>query len=251
MRCSPYTGKMKIAILSDIHGNLVALEAALADVRRAGVDRAVCLGDVAALGPQPAAVLARLRADSIPTVMGNTDAWLLDPQAEATKDEDERRMQEIELWCAAQLTGADRKMIQSFAPTVELEVAGLGLCCYHGSPRSFDDPIRSDTTDEQLAEWLGNEDAAVFAGGHTHMVMLRPFRKATVINPGSVGLPYRNLPDGQVINPTWAEYAIVTVDGGALSVDFRRVPYPLERLRESVRASGMPQQEWYLRDWLE
>lgn len=250
MRRSPYTGKMKIAILSDIHGNMVALEAALEDVKNEEVQRVVCLGDVAVLGPQPAAVLSRLRAASIPTVMGNADAWLLDPQPEAAENEDDRRMAEVDQWCAAQLTGDDRDLIRRFAPTLTLEAGDVAIRCYHGSPRSFDDGIRPDTTDEQLAEWLGG-GAVVYAGGHTHTVMLRPFGAALVINPGSVGLPYKNLPGGEVINPTWAEYAIVTVDGDRLSVDFRRAPYPLERLRQSVLASGMPHGEWYLRDWRE
>ena len=71
---------MKLAIFSDIHGHLVALEAVLADVAREGCEQMVCLGDVAANGPQPREVIARLRELNIPIVQGNTDEWLLNPQ---------------------------------------------------------------------------------------------------------------------------------------------------------------------------
>jgi predicted phosphodiesterase len=71
---------MRMALISDIHGNLVALEAVMNDLERQGAERMVCLGDVAASGPQPRGVLQRLQALDCPVVMGNADAWLLEPQ---------------------------------------------------------------------------------------------------------------------------------------------------------------------------
>src|SRR5258708_31692588 len=101
---------MRVALISDIHGNCVALEAVLADIERAGVDQVVCLGDVAATGPQPHAVIERLRATGCPVVMGNADVWLLNPQLSETEDEATRQIEEIDLWCAAQHRSiSDRK----------------------------------------------------------------------------------------------------------------------------------------------
>src|SRR5215216_2301905 len=98
-----------IALIADIHGNLAALEAVLDALRAEPADQIVCLGDVAATGPQPCGVLRRLRELGCPMVMGNADAELLDvsPPAPET-DEDARRIADISRWCAAQLDDADR-----------------------------------------------------------------------------------------------------------------------------------------------
>jgi predicted phosphodiesterase len=98
---------MRIAILSDIHGNLVALEAVLADLAKAAPDVTICLGDVAVTGPQPRQVIARLHQLSWPIVMGNTDAWLLDPQSWNSSDEETRRLLALEQWSASMMEPED------------------------------------------------------------------------------------------------------------------------------------------------
>jgi len=95
---------MRIALLSDIHGHLVPFEAVLADLQNDSPDQIVCLGDVAATGPRPRAVIERLRALDPPVVMGNTDAFLLDPQPYEGDDPTWQRFTEIDQWCAGQLS---------------------------------------------------------------------------------------------------------------------------------------------------
>ena len=73
---------MRIGLISDIHGNLIALESVLSELKREQVDSMICLGDVAALGPQPHEVIERLRKLNCPVVMGNTDDWYLQPLPE-------------------------------------------------------------------------------------------------------------------------------------------------------------------------
>lgn len=242
---------MRIALIADIHGNLVALETALTDIERQDVDRIVCLGDVAVLGPQPHEVVERLQTPAIPMVMGNTDEWALHPKSWAVDDDDERRrMMEVELWGAGRLTNADRAFISSFQPTLSIELGRAEtLLCYHGSPRSYNDPILPETPETDLPEMLGKHAATVLAGGHTHAPMIRRYRESLLINPGSVGLPFQKRLDGSLRNPTWAEYALVEAKDGALSVRLNRVTYSLDLLVESVRASGMPHADWWLRDW--
>ncbi|WIG60757.1 MAG: Diadenosine tetraphosphatase related serine/threonine protein phosphatase [Ktedonobacterales bacterium] len=245
---------MRIAIISDIHGNLIALNAVLDDLAREPLDQIICLGDVASFGPQPAEVVARLRAAGCPVVMGNADAELLTPGAPAA-DETLRRLQEIDVWCAAQLSTADRAYISSFQPTISVTLdTGASLLCYHGSPQSFNDPIRTTTSDDDLARYFSGFSAQLFAGGHTHIQMLRRYRDALVLNPGSVGLAYDRVPspgvaDATVRNPPWAEYAILTVAGGRLGVDLRRVPFDVAALLRAARASGMPHAAWWCADW--
>src|SRR5258707_12846952 len=105
---------MRVALISDIHGNCVALEAVLADIERAGVDQVVCLGDVGATGTQPHAVVERLQATGCPDVMGKADAWLLNPQLSATEDEPIRQIAELDLGRVPQLSENNLAYIYSF-----------------------------------------------------------------------------------------------------------------------------------------
>ena len=126
---------MRIGLISDIHGNLFALEAVLAELDREKLDDLICLGDVAALGPEPGAVLARLQALGCPVVMGNTDAWLLSPP---DLDAQTNSTRPSSAGCIAQLTDAERAYIRAFPPTIERSLgAGRTLLCFHGSPRSY------------------------------------------------------------------------------------------------------------------
>ncbi|MCI0397471.1 MAG: metallophosphatase family protein [Chloroflexi bacterium] len=241
---------MVVAILSDIHGNLPALEAALGALAAERVDQVVCLGDVAAFGPQPREALGRLREVGCPVVMGNTDAWLLDPQPHPPRDENSQRVTEIELWAAGQLTAEDQAYIRTFQATIELSLGeGASLLAFHGSPRSYNEVIRATTPDEELAAMLAGREATVLAGGHTHTPLVRRLGRALVINPGSVGLPWQESSPGQIINAAWAEFAVVRWEKGALGVSLRRVPYELGELVAAARASGMPHLEWWLKDW--
>src|SRR5512146_2621576 len=106
---------MRVAIIADIHGNLVALNAVLDDIAREQVEQGICLGGVAAFGPQPGEVVARLREVGGPVVMGDTDTTLLSPEAPASH-ELLRRLQEIDAWALGRLTPADRAYIAAFSP---------------------------------------------------------------------------------------------------------------------------------------
>ena len=242
---------MRVAILSDIHGNLVALEAVLAALEREPVDQVVSLGDVAVTGPQPREALQRLQAVGALTVMGNTDEWLLDPHEHATSSEDERRLLEIELWSARQLTPADRDLVRAFQPTLEIPLrAGATLLCCHGSPRSNTEGLHAALPDAALAEALAGRHATVVAGGHTHTPLVRRHQDMLVLNPGSVGLPVDFPAPGRVRNPPWAEYAVIESTRHALQVTLCRVPVDVKELRRIAHVSGMPHAEWYLKDWV-
>ncbi|MGE5333293.1 MAG: metallophosphoesterase family protein [Nitrososphaerota archaeon] len=242
---------MRIAIIADIHGNLVALNAVLDDSARERVERVICLGDVAAFGPQPDAVVARLREIGCPVVMGDTDTTLLTPEAPAS-DELLRRLQEIDAWALTRLTPADRVYIAAFAPVIARSLDDDGsLLCYHGSPQSFKDRINATTTDEELSRLFAGISARVYAGGHTHIQMLRRYQDALVLNPGSVGLAYDRVPSPGVAvrNPPWGEYAILSGTGSSLSVDLRRVPFDVAALTRAAREHEMPYAEWWCAEW--
>jgi predicted phosphodiesterase len=241
---------MQLAVVSDIHGNLVALEAVVAALAAEGVTEVVCLGDVAVFGPQPMQTLARLRQLDWPVVMGNTDAWLLEPKPHPKRDENSQRITEIDMWAAEQLTAEDKATIVTFQPVIERPLGeGMTLLAYHGSPRSYNDVIRATTPDEELAGFFEGYQVTVMAGGHTHTPLVRRWASSFVLNPGSVGLPWQEVASGESINPAWAEYALLGWENGSLAISLRRVPYDFNALIQVVRDSGMPHLEWWLRDW--
>jgi predicted phosphodiesterase len=233
---------MRIALLADLHGNLLALEAVLAALAREGVEQFVCLGDVAATGPQPRETVQRLRGLECPVVLGNADVELFNLPTTLGDDLATRRIAEMAQWSAAQLTPDDLAFMRGFQPTVSLPLDGAGeLLCFHGSPRSYDDILRATTPSEQLAPLLAGHDGAVLlAGGHTHERLYRRLGARALINPGSVGLP---------LDPPWAEYAIVSAEDSGLSVDFRRVRFDLDAVVDNIAASGMPHAEWLAAEW--
>lgn len=241
---------MRLAIISDIHGNLPALETVLRELEAESPDQFICLGDVAATGPQPDEVLARLRSLDCPVVLGNTDAYLLDPQPVNGAGEDVQNVEEIDRWCAARLSPANLQYLRTFRPTVTVDLAEHGrLLCYHGSPRSYHDVITATTPDEDLVPMFGDEQATVMVGGHWYFQMLRRYGTAILLNPGSVGLAYDILPDGTVRVPARAEYALLTAGDGALRIELRRVTYDQATTVQAMFDRGMPHAGWWSASW--
>jgi predicted phosphodiesterase len=241
---------MRIAVFSDIHGNCVALEAVLNDLRRERVERAVCLGDAIQGGPQPAEVVARLRELGCPVVMGNADAWLLSGEETADEGlpaEQLKKLNEIRAWSLARLSPDDHAFIQTFQPAVEISLeAEQTLLCFHGSPASFDDLILPDISQPALFELLGSYPARVMAGGHTHVQQVQRIGADArfFFNPGSVGFAYsHHQPDEGFQADPWAEYAILRSEGERLGLEFRQIPFDVAALIAAYRTSGRPYAE--------
>lgn len=236
---------MKIAVFSDMHGNALALEAMLADVRGEAVDQMVCLGDAIQGGPQPAQVVTQLRTLGCPVVMGNADDWLItgqDSGAENIPEARRRKMDAVREWQLSKLNEADMAFIKTFKPTIELPLdRDRKLLCFHGSPRSFDDVILPLTPDEEARRFLEPQQNTIYTGGHTHVQFIRHFGRTFHFNPGSVGFPFRHdQPEDSFHNDPWAEYAILTVEGGQVALTFRRVPIDARALIGVYRNSGRP-----------
>lgn len=245
---------MRIALIADIHGNLLALETVLHELSQEHIDQIICLGDVAALGPQPRTVLAHLRSLNCPVIMGNTDAWLQTPSvAPEVAANNSRAIYEITVWCAEQLSSADRAYISTFPPTLELPLdEEKTLLCYHGSPRSFDDVIAAITPDATVKQMLTGFSATVMAGGHTHIQMIRRYEDSHLVNVGSIGLPGVNagspeLPINHAVN--WAEYGVLSMERGRLSLDLLRTPLDITTMLQEARHTDMPHLDWWIQKW--
>ena len=234
----------ELALISDIHGNGVALDTVLADLARRGVDQIVCLGDLAAGGPQPHEVIARVRELGCPVVRGNADRWLLEglppgPSAET------RRLGAVVAWARARLAPDDLDYLAALPQTLSVGATdGPSLFCFHGSPRADIDSLLATTPDAELDQLMAEAPQATLnAGGHTHLQLLRRHRDRLLINPGSVGLPLGSLTASPAAPPlpAWAEYALVR-DDCALEISFRRLPVDVAAL--AAATASMPCPTW-------
>ncbi|MGE5654856.1 MAG: metallophosphoesterase family protein [Bacillota bacterium] len=234
---------MKIALLSDIHGNMAALSAVLADLGGERVDQFICLGDIASGGPQPREVIAKLRELAVPIVMGNTDYRLMNQGVPDNPSDHVRKLIDIEAWIRATVPAAELAPLAEAPLTLTLELDnGQRLLCCHGSPRSRDERLVAGIQDEELAPAFNGHEFDLLAAGHTHLTMLRYYHQSLVINPGTVGSPTLGL--GPV-----ASYALLTTDGANVSVDFRRVGYDITPAVQAALSSGMPHGDWWISSW--
>jgi putative phosphoesterase len=242
---------MRLAIISDIHCNLVALDTVLAKIETQRVDQILCLGDVVGLGPQPREVIARLQTIACPIVMGNNDGWVLQPVLKESSQLDVQYLQDINVWGVDQLTDADKAYVKTFQPTITMSLsANKRLLAYHGSPRSYNKILDSTTPDEQLEEAFQGFQADIMVGGHTHMQMFRRYKQQIVLNPGSVGLALdRAFPTTEARNAPWAEYTIVDTTTNSLNVELYRIPFDISAFIETILKSRMPHAEWWVNEW--
>jgi predicted phosphodiesterase len=220
---------MRIAALYDIHGNLPALEAVLAEVELLDVDAIVVGGDVApgAMTPQ---TIARLRAlgDRARFVMGNGDREVVEALDAASApdpaaDDPFARILAAEV---VRLDRADRDFLASFEPVVRLEADGVGPALFcHGSPRSDTEIITQVTPPERLAPMLAGVDEPTVVIGHTHHQFVLEHGGRRVVNAGAVGMPYQG-----------AAAAFWLLLGP--EIDLRRTDYDVEGAIATMRAAG-------------
>ena len=221
---------MRVAVLNDIHGNQTALEAVLAEVREAHVDRIVAGGDVFP-GPVSHVVLRTLVNCGLPVdfLYGNGEVAILDELAGKSPRVPESYRPSIR-WNAEQLSAAEREFISQWPMTRRMSVPPIGdvLFC-HATPRNENDIFTARTPEDRLLAMFDSADAALVVCGHTHLVMDRTIGRTRVVNPGSVGMPF---------GPRGADWMLL-----GPAVEFRHTDYDFAGAVERVRASGYPAAE--------
>lgn len=209
---------MQLAALYDIHGHLRALEAVLAEVEAAGIDRVVVGGDLVA-GPFPAECVDLLRAlgPSVEFLRGNADREVV-----AGGEGDRYRG-----WCVERLGPERARFVEEWPLTIRADVDGLGRVLFcHATPDSDEAFITPATPDDAVAEALAGAEADVVVYGHIHVQYERG-QAPRLVNPGSVGWPHERR--------RGAYWAILGPD-----VEFRRTEYDYEEAAEEILASGYP-----------
>jgi putative phosphoesterase len=213
---------MRVAVLNDVHGNLPALEAVLAEVEAEQPDAIVFGGDIIA-GPMPRQTLERVLAfgERAHLIRGNADRIAL---------EFRRGMREggvgfADAWVGRQLSDDQAELLDSLPLTVTLEVDGLGLACFcHATPRSDEEIFTERDADEVVAGMLDHVEERTVVCGHTHIQVERQVGPWRVVNAGSVGIAYGGL---------GAHWALLGPD-----VELRQTDYDREGAARLIRDTG-------------
>ncbi len=227
----------RIAVFSDIHGNLPALHAVMEDMDQRGLEQRYCLGDLVGYGTFPNEVIEIIRARGIPTIMGNYDQGVGNNSDECgcayrTAEEEALGKRSI-AWSNAHTSEENKAFLRNLLPQRSLELGGLHVVLAHGSPRKINEYLYIDRPDAGLERILDGVHADVLVVGHTH----KPYHRVLpsgrhLINDGSVGKPKDGDPR--------ACYVILEATGKDLKVEFVRVAYDVDRAAAAIEASEMP-----------
>ena len=238
----------RLALVSDIHGNAVALDALIDDLNRDGIESVVCLGDVLQGGAQPSEVAERINATGWPVVLGNADAFLLDEHA--SSEVPTQSQLATREWSRARLGDVGLGLIETFRPTIETEVGAAPVLAFHGSPTSYDDILLPTDDEASYRAKLGEVTASIACGGHVHLQYVRRIGATRFVNPGSVGLGYDHEQDPDDLHfDAYASYAVVTSEDGRLDISFRRVPFERDDVIGAISESGIPSTEELVEQW--
>ena len=217
---------MKIGLIADIHSNLAAFRAVLADMPR--VDELVCAGDLVGYAAQPNEVIELARSKRVRTVMGNHD------YASITRNVRDLHPMAAEaaLWTSRNLKGENVDYLRSLPKELKLTRAGKIFYVIHGSPR---DPLSGyvfpDVSSRDLLDLVGGIKADVVVFGHTHVPMNRSVYGKLVLNPGGVGQPRDRDPR--------ASYMVLRLNG-EIEVEHRRVKYEIDETTKFINSAGLP-----------
>ncbi len=255
------SGLRRIALFSDIHANLPALDVVLADIDACGVTEAYCLGDLVGYGPDPGGVISRLRETAIPTIRGNYDDGIGNRRGGCgcyyVTEQAKSDGAESYAFTDAALDDADHEWLAALPDDIRLEHEGVRVLLAHGSPRKINEYLLPDRDNAQLARLAEQGNADVVCVGHIHIPYHRSLAGSEggvhYVSSGSVGKPKDGDPraawvelligpEVQVRESAQSDEAVAVVGQSDVWVGalVHRVAYDVEEVAEAVVAAGLP-----------
>jgi predicted phosphodiesterase len=253
----------RLALFSDVHGNLPALDAVLADIEQAGIGSVYCLGDLVGYGPDPAGVVARIRNLGVPTVRGNYDDGVGNRRGQCgcyyANEQAKQGGAASYVFTDAALDDADHVWLAALPDDMRLEIDGVRVLLAHGSPRKINEYLLPDRTDKQLARLATEAEADGVCIGHVHIPYHRALiaddgRRVHYISSGSVGKPKDGDPRAAWVEVLLGPKEYVSeraLHDNALApaartstwigADVHRVAYDVEAVAAAVVAVGLPE----------
>jgi len=214
---------MRLGLISDVHANAPALRTVLDDLRRRGIERVLCAGDVVGYYPFPNETVEMLEERGVQCIQGNhdrsvlrVDTSLMNPWARDAVE-----------WTAAHLEERTRRYLAALPVSTTVYTDGISICLHHGSPR---DPIEYVYEERATADLLRMARCTVLVLGHTHVPFVKEFPSGLIVNPGSVGQPRDGDPR--------ASYSVLDTREG--KVTNHRLDYDIDAVARKVDEAGLP-----------
>src|SRR5918992_1092011 len=226
----------RVAVITDIHANLPALEAVLEAIEASGVDAVYCGGDLVGYGPHPNEVCRLIEEREIPTIYGNYDYAIgrdLEDCGCAYRDQQDRELgQRSVAWTLAHTDHRSKDFMRGLPFDLRFGMDGRRVRLVHGSPRKVNEYLFADKPARTFERIAAGADCDVLVFGHTHQPWVAEYGGVLFVNCGSVGKPK----DG---NPR-AAFALLELDKGELVADIDRVEYDAEAVARELATAGLP-----------
>ena len=226
----------QVAVITDIHGNLPALEAALAAIEARGVERVYCGGDLVGYGPHPNEVCRRIEERGIPTIYGNYDYAIgrdLDDCGCAYRDQHDRELGQRSVdWTLDHTDRRSKDFMRELPFDLRFELGDQRVRLVHGSPRKVNEYLFADKPARTFERIAGGADCDVLVFGHTHQPWIAEYGGVLFVNCGSVGKPKDGDPR--------ASFALLGADDGRVTARIERVEYDAAGVAREVERAGLP-----------
>lgn len=222
---------MKVAAISDIHGNLYALMKVLEDLDSEKIDMTICLGDLTGYGPHPNEVVALIKRREIPCLKGNYDASVVDGGFTFIRD---TTINSFALpWAVEEVRASNKYYLSTLPTSLDYDFNGVKFKFVHGSPNAINEYLFVDK--ENTKDIMNNIEEDVLVCAHTHIPSYEKFNNKTFINVGSVGKPKIGRPN--------ATYCIIDIDDNKnVTVKFRELEYEFKRIIKDTKMLNFPSQ---------
>jgi putative phosphoesterase len=226
----------RVAVITDVHANHAALEAALSRIAEDGVDQIYCGGDLVGYGPQPNEVCGLIEARGIPTIYGNYD-WAIARDEEdcrcAYVDKHDREIGQLSVdWTLQNTDQRSKDFMRELPFDLRFELGGRRVRLVHGSPRKVNEYLFDDKPAKTFERIAAGAECDVLVFGHTHKPWVREYGGVLFVNCGSVGKPKDGDPR--------AGFAVLTSSSNDVDVEIVRVPYDADAVAAEMRTVGLP-----------
>jgi putative phosphoesterase len=225
-----------VAVITDIHANLPALQAALGRTDELEIDRVFCGGDLVGYGPHPNEVCALIREREIPTIYGNYDYAIardLEDCGCAYIDPHDRELGRRSVdWTLAHTEKCSKEFMRELPFGLRFQVGGVPVHLVHGSPRKVNEYLFEDKPASLYERLAGAEEARVLVFGHTHKPWVHEYGGVLFVNCGSVGKPKDGDPR--------AAFAVLTASAWGVEATIERVDYDADAVAAEIRTAGLP-----------
>jgi putative phosphoesterase len=227
---------MRIAFISDIHGNATALDVVLADINQRNVEKVFVLGDLCFRGPEPKHSLQFVRALNTDVIKGNADEWVVRGIRNGEVPESAIEMMSKERdWTLSQLDEDSVEYLKSLPTELKLEFGKIKIHAFHATPDSLFEVVTPYESDQVIEEKMMRNETDIFIYAHIHKPYIRYLNGKCIINIGSVGLPFDGL--------SKSSYALLDIVEDSFQTSIVRVNYDVNKVIKQFSESDYPNSE--------